>query len=231
MKKNLYSGRSVQDLKELIPFKSTFGDAYVYATEEYVVAAIFTRVGEGSITFRLSASNGKYILQELIPNAFKCLYDHPISIYKVSSKTFKKENIKSTINEFMSKEKVKVLEERKFESGLTLLKSLEEELELIYYSDNFDCSYLIDKQINYKKEKGENISKDIFEKVIFYHPNLITTLAKYGYTYSNDEVINIYEKYIDKYFNDKIMHNFLESALIQLKKYNKDLYDALHTKK
>lgn len=232
MKQYLYSGRSIQGLKKLEPRKSTYGKEYVYATENYVIAAVFTRIGEGSICWRLSfLEDGKISLQELIPNAFKCMYNHPISIYKVSSEGFKIEDIPSVMNEYENENEVEVIEEEKYDSGLTLLNRLNEEnrIELISYDKDYDCSFLVDKQIKYYEDINVEVTKDSFKNVIFYHPNLLHLIKEKGFDYTFEELVEIYINKINNLKNNNY-DDYVESALFLLKNTNIDLYNEVKNK-
>lgn len=232
MKEFLYSGRSVQGLKKLEPKKSTYGKEYVYATEDYVIAAVFTRVGEGSICWRLSfLDDGTISLQELIPNAFKCMYDHPISIYKVSSENFKIEDIPSVMNEYESEVEVDVIEEEKYDSGLILINKLQKEnrIKLISYDKDFDCTYLIKKQMKYYEDINVEITKNSFNNIIFYHPNLLPIIKNKGFNYTQEEITNIYINKINK-LRDNNFEDYVKSALLVLSNYDKELYDKVVSK-
>ena len=173
----VYHGSSNQDIKELIPHKSTHG-TYVYATSERAIATIMAQRCGDDATFTLSGfGNGIYDLVERIPDAFDVMFNNSFSIYTLDASLFK--NINTGFSEVVSEEVVPVIKEEKYDSVMHAINKLAEEgvVNIYYYPARpdyipSDDSDIIERLRNQENKINKPLTVNDICRNIFLHPNI-----------------------------------------------------------
>lgn len=238
MESVVYHGSNVQDLKELIPKQSTQLGKYVYATNYYIVAAVFAArsINRGKhIMPKFGYIREKDIFQliERFPNQFDD-YKKPVSVYYLDSKPFKPlEEFGWEGKEVRAKGKQKVLKEDKIDNLYEYLKSQKEYIELVDFKDRF--KYGIPKNdvdlikqlfdVSLMKLKGrekENILKveksiEQYKNIFPNHSLLVDRIYKIISKLNDEEskkfVSNLYD-YKNKKINTKLIEQLEKELLI-----------------
>lgn len=171
----VYHGSQIQNLKELVPHKSTHG-TYCYATSNRSIAIIMSHVCGDDATYTLRGDGcGHYDLIERIPFAFNKMFKGKFSLYLLDSSYFK--DIKTGFNEVVSDRNVPVIKEEKYDNLFDEINKLDN-VTLYYYPNRpnyipFDDSDLINTIRNvYIKKLGHKYTIYEIARWIFLHPNL-----------------------------------------------------------
>lgn len=131
LSKYVYHCSPLSDVKTLNTRVGTHGKAWVYATKEMVMSAVFLGREGGDFTCMIGRNkDGIVYITERFKGAFDLRYKESGSIYKLSSKGFL-ENKTSWNEEVVSPAPVKVLEEIAVKDVREYLKGLEKEKRLI----------------------------------------------------------------------------------------------------
>lgn len=176
----LYRGTKIRGLKIMEPRVVNHKEAYVYATTDKIEAIIYSVKG-GNLNYTNIYGyddNGNRCIIERKKNCLKDIYSVPGRYYIVDDKTFfRHDELGVGDNEYVSKDKVKVLEEVTVPNVYEYFKQLEKEgkLKLYYYPDRpsiypKDDSDLIECVI-VMYIQGFDIDK-AFERLEYYHPEL-----------------------------------------------------------
>jgi hypothetical protein len=130
----LFHGTTSNNLKTLLPNKSTHGKSYVYATHNPILAVLFSSNKLGDFGCSIGSDySGTPFVCERFSGAFKSCYSlYDISIYIVDKTLFFKAD-DLFADEFVSDRNVPVLEEMRVHDVFLFLKVLELKKELIIY--------------------------------------------------------------------------------------------------
>ena len=180
--KYVYHGSKVTGLTEISPKEGTQLGKYVYATDEELIALIFSSRHKGgtfamSIGLTGSGESLKYMINERIPNAFDC-YLQPVSIYQLDATNFERfEEFNWANKELRSPKTEPVVKESRYDNCLSRLQEYEKKgmLEIIYFPNKaphvpIDDSDLVSKAFKIYEVKGRN--DRVIESLSQYHPNL-----------------------------------------------------------
>lgn len=185
-KMELYRGTKISGLKIMEPRKVNHGEAYVYATTDKIEALIYSvKGGNLNYTNIYGYDDGKRCLIERKKDALKNIFQTEGRYYILDDSTFIKHNeLGVGDNEYISKEKVKVLDEIIIPNVYEYLKELEKNKKLKIYlypdrpkeypkddSDLIECAIIMYLQ-------GTNID-DSFEMLEKYHPELHDRIIEY----------------------------------------------------
>lgn len=189
----LYYGSSQSGLSRLAPHPSTHGN-FVYATRNKELAIVFSgKCGDDLIyTLFRNSDDEPWQIVERIPGAFSKMFQNSSSIYSVSDTTF--QDIHTGFSELISEEKVNVEKEERVESVYEKLKELEKEgkVKLYHYPNRpksipVDDNDLIEREIKMASRSGQKITKKIFRRLLYLHPNLFSLVnQKLSSLSSND---------------------------------------------
>lgn len=189
MEKHVYHGSPDGNIELLIANKGTHQKKCIYATDNKVVALLFTGKGNGDLDTRISNVNGKVELVERRPGVLNSLYNKEGYLYELDGTTF---------NHY---DYLWSLEVISFENSIKPIRK-------IYYPN-------ILEEIN-KEEKNGNIivyrypnrpndmpldNSDLIEKYIFFENK--------GLTGSIDMLLSIYPEFsniIDERNNKRLQY-------------------------
>lgn len=176
----LYRGTKISGLKVMEPRLVNHGESYVYATPDKIEAIIYSVKG-GNLNYTNIYGyddDGKRCLIERKKDCLKDIFSTEGRYYLLDDKSFFKHNeIGVGDNEYVSKEKVNVIEEVTIPNVYEYFKELERknELKIYYYpdrpklypkddSDLIECATLMYMQ-------GFDIDES-FNMLLKYHPEL-----------------------------------------------------------
>lgn len=238
----LYHGSQEANIKRLEPKKSTHG-TYVYATPYKELAIIFSAKSGDDMTYALfrNDKNEAWKIVERIPEGFNTMFSNSSSIYTLNDKTFK--DIHTGFAELVSEVGVNTNSEEKIDNVYEELKKLDQEgkIELYLYpnkpkeipSDNSD---LIQKELNQLKREGAPINKEVFERLILLHPELIgkvNEILKQNNIkdlFKKEDLIDIFENAIIFQSINPKREQYLKSSLIGISKIYPELLPELENK-
>lgn len=181
----VYHGSSVENLKTIVPHKSTHG-VYVYASYDKEVAIVFAKNCGNDLTYSMGRTNKSepWTLIERVPGAFEVMFNNSSSLYTLSSKSFKK--INSNFDEVVSTEEVPVLREEKISNVYVAIKELENlgKIKLISFDrDNEVIQNSIKNMLRHYVDSfhksNKVLDKSAFEDILFLHPDLLESINSY----------------------------------------------------
>ena len=185
----VYHGSSVENLKTIVPHKSTHG-VYVYASYDKEVAVVFTKNCGNDLTYSMgrNGQTGPWLLVERVPGAFEVMFNNSSSLYTLSGKSFKK--INSNFDEVVSTEEVPVLREEKISNVYIAIKELENlgKIKLIPFDrDNEFIQNSIKNMLRHYVDSfhksNKVLDKSDFEDILFLHPDLLESINSYLLNY------------------------------------------------
>lgn len=223
----LYHGSPVMGLNRLETNDSTHGN-YLYATPDKDIATIFAgKCGDDLTSTIYRNSKGEpWNLVERMPGVFDTMYNNSASLYVVDDSTFK--DIHSSFNELVSEVGVNVLASYNIANVYDKIKELELQGKIKIYNYPSrpkeipdDDSDLIEKEINHCKRKNIPITKGMFARLVFLHPNLMPLVNKKLSEYkvngfSDDDIVQLYENNIVNQMLEPSHERYIKSAFIAL---------------
>lgn len=218
----LYHGSSIKNLDVIVPHKSTHGE-YVYATDDYACALVFSAPIGGDLIYSLGRNTKEepYSFVELIPHSFDKLLNASSTIYKVPSTTFK--DINTGFNEYVSREEVPVIESKIIDNiGEELAKEEKQGHIKIYRYPNKPENF-----IDYHKKQYIIDNPKLY---LLHHPDEIDYVNEINKTKINfQDLLLFFSVYLQKNTNrEKISEIILVNLINSYPNNKKEILDTYY---
>ena len=223
----VYHGSHNKGIKRLEPRKSTHG-VYVYATTYKELATIFSGKCGDDLTYTIYRNDPSepWILVERVPSGFDVMFNNGASIYTLDDSSFK--DIHTGFSEVESEVGVDTLKEEEIENVYEELKKLDSDgkIKMYNYPNKpmdipMDDSDLIEKEIEYCNRSNVPIKKELFNRLVYLHPNLINKvndiLSSLGFEmFTEMDIVNEFNYNIMRQMIDNKHERYLNSAYISI---------------